>query len=692
MLYNVIARAKRVLIGRPMRSDAAGHQLLPKRIALPIFASDALSSVAYAPDEILLTLALAGSLAAMKSVWVGVAVAAVLAIVVLSYRQTVHAYPSGGGDYEVVTTNLGRTWGLVVASALLVDYILTVAVSISSGAAYLATAVPALQSHRVSIAVALVLLLSMLNLRGTKEAGGAFAVPTYLYMFSIALMIIVGFVEYLTGTLGQAPTAQYDIVPAAAHADGIVGLGGAFLLMRAFSSGCAALTGVEAISNGVPMFQRPKSKNAAATLAMLGGIAATMMLSILLLSRATGVKIVEDPAAQLTLNGAPVAAGIHIQPAIGQIASAVFGPGSILFYLVTAVTGLILILAANTAFNGFPTLASVLSKDSFLPHQLFKRGDRLAYSNGIVVLAIAAIVLIIGFQAETTRLIQLYVVGVFISFTLSQLGMVRHWNTRLRTLQSGADRQKVLRSRAVNIIGFMMTGAVLAIVLVTKFSHGAWITLLMIGAVLAVQLGIHHHYETIRAQLRVEDWSAKRALPTRVRALVLVSNLSRPSMRAVAAARASQPSALELVSVVADEKEEARIRKEWEESGLPIPLTLLSSPYRDLTQVVLQYVRGRRRRSPGEMLVIYMPQFLVAHWWENAMHNQTALRLRRALLTVPGVVITTVPWKLGEDDEVEGRQLINDPFKRAPKRAGAHDLTVDPVPGAAPAHSPEDPS
>lgn len=683
MLYNVFSRAKRVLIGRPMRSDAMGHQLLPKRIALPIFASDALSSVAYAPDEILLTLALAGSLAAMQSIWVGVVVAFVLAVVVLSYRQTVHAYPSGGGDYEVVTTNLGRTWGLVVASALLVDYILTVAVSISSGAAYITTAVPALAGREVPIAVSLVVVLSLLNLRGTKEAGGAFAVPTYIYMFSIALMILVGLVEFLTGSLGQAPTAKYELVAQAGHVDGLVGLGGAFLLMRAFSSGCAALTGVEAISNGVPMFKRPKSKNAATTLALLGSIAATMMLSILLLSRATGVKIVEDAASQLTLDGKPVPEGTAVQPAIGQLAAAVFGNGSILFLLVTTVTGLILVLAANTAFNGFPTLASVLSRDSFLPHQLYKRGDRLSYSNGIVVLALAAIVLIVGFQAETTRLIQLYVVGVFISFTLSQLGMIRHWNRQLRTLQTGAERGQVLRSRAVNIIGFMMTGLVLAIVLVTKFSHGAWITLIMIALVFLTQLGIRHHYDTIRGQLRVEDYCAKRALPTRVRALVLVSSLSRPSMRAVAAARASSPSALELVSVVADDEEESRIRREWEESGLPIPLTLLSSPYRDLNQVVLQYVRGRRRRSPGEMLVVYMPQFLVRHWWENAMHNQTAVRLRRALLGVPGVVITTVPWKLGEDDEVEGRQLINDPFKRAAsKHSGAYDLSGDQTPGA----------
>ena len=668
---NLLAYAKRVLIGRPMRSDAMGHQLLPKRIALPIFASDALSSVAYAPDEVLLTLALAGTMAAMQSIWVGVVVALVLAVVVASYRQTVHAYPSGGGDYEVVTKNLGRSWGLLVASALLVDYILTVAVSISSGASYITTAVPVLEGYEVPIAVGLVVILATLNLRGTREAGSAFAVPTYVYMFSIGLMVVVGFAKLATGHLGSAPTAAYDLVAAPGHADGLAGLAGAFLLMRAFSSGCAALTGVEAISNGVPMFRRPKSRNAATTLAMLGGIAAAMMVSILFLARATGVKIVEDPASQLTLDGAPVPDKTPIDPAISQIASAVFGHGSILFILITVVTGFILVLAGNTAFNGFPTLASVLSRDSFLPHQMVRRGDRLSYSNGIVVLTLAAIALIVGFQAQTTRLIQLYVVGVFISFTLSQLGMIKHWNRQLRTRQSGQERMAVLRSRAVNIVGFMMTGAVLVIVLATKLTHGAWITLLMIAVAFGLQISIHRHYETTRNQLRVDDWHARRALPTRVRALVLVSSLSRAAMRAIAAARASSPTSIELVSVVADDEEENKILRQWRASGVPVPLTLLSAPYRDISSVILQYVRGRRRAMPTEMLVIYMPQFLVTHWWENFVHNQSALRLRAALLDVPGVVITIVPWQLGEDDVVEGRQRVNDPFLRVGSAAAS---------------------
>lgn len=654
--------AKRVLIGRPIRSKAAARQLLPKRLALPIYASDALSSVAYAPDEILLTLALAGSLALIKSVWVGVVVACVLAVVVLSYRQTVHAYPSGGGDYEVVTTNLGPSWGLLVASALLVDYVLTVAVSISSGANYLTTIFPGLRGSEVPIAVGLIIFLTLVNLRGTREAGTAFAIPTYAYMIAIAVMISVGFVRLFMGNLPMADSAAYDIHAASSHLDGLTGLGGVFLLMRAFSSGCAALTGVEAISNGVPNFKRPKSRNAGITLLMLGGIAASMMISILVLARYTGLQMVDDTS-MVYLHGS-AQPDVHFAPVISQLASTIFGDGSLLFIFVTAVTGFILILAANTAFNGFPTLASVLSRDSFLPRQLYKRGDRLSYSNGIMVLAVGASALVILFNASVTRLIQLYVVGVFVSFTLSQLGMIRHWNKRLRLPQNGSERSKVLRSRSVNIIGFMMTGFVLSVVLVTKFTHGAWITVLLIALVFTIQRLIRRHYDTIRGQLRVEDWHTRRALPSRVRALVLVSNLSKPSMRAIATARAQAPINLEIVSVVSDLEEEKHIRREWKESGLPVPLTLVASPFRDITQIVISYVRSRRQRSPEEMLVVYIPEFLVRHWWENILHNQMALRLSRSLLRIPGVVLTIVPWKLGEDIQVDGTQSVNDPFKR----------------------------
>ena len=549
-----------------------------------------------------------------------------------------------------------------MASALLVDYVLTVAVSISSGANYLTTIFPGLRGSEVPIAVGLIIFLTLVNLRGTREAGTAFAIPTYAYMIAIAVMIIVGFVRLFMGNLPMADSAAYDIHAASSHLDGLTGLGGVFLLMRAFSSGCAALTGVEAISNGVPNFKRPKSRNAGITLLMLGGIAASMMISILVLARHTGLQMVDDTS-MVYLHGS-AQPDVHFAPVISQLASTIFGDGSLLFIFVTAVTGFILILAANTAFNGFPTLASVLSRDSFLPRQLYKRGDRLSYSNGIMALAVGASALVILFDASVTRLIQLYVVGVFVSFTLSQLGMIRHWNKRLRLPQNGSERSKVLRSRSVNIIGFMMTGFVLAVVLVTKFTHGAWITVLLIALVFTIQRLIRRHYDTIRGQLRVEDWHTRRALPSRVRALVLVSNLSKPSMRAIATARAQAPINLEIVSVVSDLEEEKHIRREWKESGLPVPLTLVASPFRDITQIVISYVRSRRQRSPEEMLVVYIPQFLVQHWWENILHNQMALRLSRSLLRIPGVVLTIVPWKLGEDIQVDGTQSVNDPFKR----------------------------
>ncbi len=472
-MSDIADAAKRLLLGKPMRSDRLGHTLLRTRVALPVFASDALSSVAYAPDEILLTLALAGLTATVISPWVGLAVVAVMVTVIASYRQNVHAYPSGGGDYEVATVNLGRTAGVTVASALLVDYVLTVAVSIAAGAQYAASALPALRGHETSVAIGLVAVLALGNLRGVRQSGRAFALPVYLYMLAVGSVAVTGLVQYLTGTLRQAQSSALEIVPQSGLDQGLTGLAGAFLVMRAFASGSAALTGVEAISNGVPAFRAPKSRNAATTLAMLGGISAAFILSILVLARATGVHYVEDPATQLLRDGVPVGDDYAQHPVIGQIAETVFAGYPVLFVTVAVVTGLILVLAANTAFNGFPVLASILAKDGFLPRQLHTRGDRLAFSNGIIALALAAIVLIWVFEAQVTRLIHLYIVGVFVSFTLSQLGMVRHWTRELRTVPNPRDRTRMLRSRAINTVGLAMTGTVLIVVMVTKFALGA---------------------------------------------------------------------------------------------------------------------------------------------------------------------------------------------------------------------------
>lgn len=639
--------AKRLVLGRPVRSDRLGHTLLPKRIALPVFASDALSSVAYAPDEILLTLSIAGLSALTISPWVGVAVALVLVTVVASYRQNVHAYPSGGGDYEVASVNLGPRAGVTVASALLVDYVLTVAVSISSGAQYAATALPALRGHEASFAVGLVVVLTMMNLRGVKESGSAFAIPVYLFMATMGSLAVVGAIRYFFGDLPPAETAALGVAAEPGYDEGLVGLAGAFLLMRAFASGCAALTGVEAISNGVPAFRKPKSRNAATTLALLGSISIAMILSILLLASAAGVKVVDDPATQLLRDGVPVGESYEQHPVISQLAGSVFSGVPALFVVVSVVTGLILVLAANTAFNGFPVLGSILARDGYLPRQLHTRGDRLAFSNGILTLAAAAIGLIWVFDAQVTRLIELYIVGVFVSFTLSQLGMVRHWTRELRTEPDPRVRARMRRSRVINAIGLGMTGTVLVIVLVTKFTHGAWLTLVaMVLAFLAMQ-AVHAHYARVRAELALgADAQAARALPSRVHAVVLVSHLHRPTMRALAYARASRPSVLEAVTVGVDADEVASLRAQWEAAELPVPLKVLDSPFREITRPVLTYVRSIRRESPRDLVVVYIPEYVVGRWWEHLLHNQSALRLKSRLLFTPGVVVASVPWQL----------------------------------------------
>lgn len=643
---------RRLLVGRPIRSDRLGHTLLPKRIALPVFASDALSSVAYAPDEILLTLAFAGVAAVALSPWLAAAVVLVLLVVVASYRQNVHAYPSGGGDYEVATVNLGKNAGLAVASALLVDYVLTVAVSISSGSQYLVAAVPALRGYEVQIAVALVVLLAVANLRGIRESGTMFAIPTYLYMGAVGLMALVGFVQYATGNLGLAPSAAYDVLPHEGFEEGLTGLAGAFLVLRAFSSGAAALTGVEAVSNGVPSFRKPKSRNAATTLLLLGVISAAMLSSIVVLARLTQVKYVEAPAEDLLINGRPVGEEFHQTPVIGQLAATVFADVPALFYLVTVVTGLILVLAANTAFNGFPVLGSILARDEFLPRQLYTRGDRLAYSNGILLLMGGAIALIVAFDAQVTRLIQLYIVGVFISFTVSQLGMIRHWTRRLRVEHSRAERTRMRRSRIINGIGFAMTGTVLVIVLLTKTLQGAWITLLLMAIIYFVMHGIHQHYDRLNRELAVEDAQESRALPSRTHGIVLISKLHQPALRAVAFARATRPNTLEALHVAIDESEVIALRRQWDQYAVPIPLTILSSPYREITRPVVEYVRALRRSSPRDLVVVFIPEYVVTRWWQQLLHNQSALRLKGRLLFMPGVVMASVPWQLERADHL----------------------------------------
>jgi amino acid transporter len=651
---------KRLLVGRPFRSDRLQHTLLPKRIALPVFASDALSSVAYAPDEILLTLSIAGAAAYVYSPWVAVAVAVVMITVVASYRQNVHAYPSGGGDYEVATVNLGPRFGLGVASALLVDYVLTVAVSVSSGVANLGSVVPFVATHKVLIAVAAVALLTAMNLRGIREAGAAFAIPTYGFMIVILGMLLTGFVRFFVfGEDLRAPSAGLQVEPEPGH-EHLTQFAFAFLLLRSFSSGCAALTGVEAISNGVPAFRQPKSRNAATTLLLLGVVAISMITGMVTLARLTGLQFVESPQRQITNLGDYVQKTVTV-----QLGETVFGSGSVLVLVVAGMTALILFLAANTAFSGFPVLGSILAQDRYLPRQLHTRGDRLAFSNGIVSLAFLACVLIWAFEAEVTRLINLYIVGVFVSFTLSQTGMVRHWNRLLRTERDPKARRRMIRSRTINMFGLSLTGAVLVIVLITKFALGAWIAIVAMAIIYMIMLGIRRHYDTVARELAPPD--ERPVLPSRNHALVLVSKLHLPTMRALAYARATRPDTLTGVTVNVDDTDTRALQGEWERREIPVPLTVVDSPYREITRPIIDYVKSLRRDAPRDVVTVYIPEYVVGRWWENLLHNQSALRLKSRLLFEPGVMVTSVPWQLKSVDN-RNIERLDRTFSRGPAR------------------------
>lgn len=660
--------SKRILLGRKLRSSQLGETLLPKRIALPVFASDALSSVAYAPDEIFIMLSVAGASAYTWSWKIGLVVALVMLTVVASYRQTVHAYPSGGGDYEVATVNLGRNAGITVASALLVDYVLTVAVSISSASQYAAGAIPSLIGHEATAASVAVIVLAALNLRGVRESGAFFAVPTYLFMVAILGMCAYGLIQLLLGDLPLAESSQLKIEPAEGWDGPLTQVAMVFLLARAFSSGCAALTGVEAISNGVPAFKRPKSKNAATTLLLLGLIAVSMMMSVIVLAKQMSIRYVDPHELERlrTAAGGALPLGYEQHPVISQIAHGVFHGFSPGFYFVVTVTGIILVLAANTAFNGFPVLGSILAQDGLAPRSLGSRGDRLAYSNGIVFLAAMSIILIVIFNAETTKLIQLYIVGVFVSFNLSQLGMIRHWTRLLKDSTDPAARRRMMRSRAINTFGLGMTAVVLVIVLVTKFLAGAWITIIAMIVFFLIMKGISGHYTMVEAELAADEQD--KLLPTRVHAIVLVSKLHKPTLRALAFAKATRPNLLEGIYVSIDAAATNKLLEEWDERNLDTPLKVLHSPYREIVRPIVEYAQEIRRSSPRGVVAVYIPEYVVGRWWEQILHNQTALRLKGRLLFTPGVMVISVPYQLRSSTIAEERGSRED------KRVQAGDL------------------
>ncbi len=634
------------MVGRPLDSARLGETLLPKRLGPPVFCSDPLSSVAYATEELLLVVGL-GGVALLHLAWyAAAAIVVVLAVVVASYRQTCYAYPGGGGAYVVSARNLGRNAALTAASALLVDYVLTVAVSVVSGVAAITSAVPELGGHDVALSVGFVSLLALMNLRGVRESGRIFAVPTYGFICSVYLMFGFAAVRMATGATPRAESADLPLHAASGYSGAALVLLG----MRAFASGCTALTGVEAISNGVPAFRRPKSRNAATTLLVMGFFSITMFAGITFLAMVYQVHVAADPTALGLPPHTPTAT------ALAQIGRASFGAAHTLFYLLQAFTAGVLILAANTAFNGFPMLASILAADSYLPRQLHNRGDRLVFSNGVILLALAAIGLIVLFRAELTRLIQLYIIGVFVSFTLSQTGMVRHWRGLLAGPGLGRPvRLRYRRSQAINAVGALLTGVVLVIVLITKFTHGAWIVAIAMPLLFLAMRGVHQHYRRIAGELAVAP-DARPWEPAGNHVVVLVSALHAPTLKALGYARALRPTSLYALTVAVDPRDVQGLREQWDAHDIDVPLQVLSSPYRDFTRPVIASIMDVGARHPGGALTVVIPEYIVGHWWEHLLHNQSALRLKARLLFTPGVTVINVPYRLSSSRAPRARR------------------------------------
>jgi amino acid transporter len=599
---------KRLFVGTPLPTAQSRHERLGKATALATFASDALSSVAYATEEILLVLILAGTVALSYSLPIGVAIAVLIAIVVSSYRQTILAYPQGGGAYIVSKDNLGVLPGLIAAAALLIDYVLTVAVSVAAGVAAVTSALPQLYPLRVWLCVVAVAVVSIANLRGIRESGKLFAAPTYLFIVSLGALVTWGVIGAVFDLLPEAP---YQ-----AHPPGLEGVG-LFLILRAFASGCAALTGVEAVSDGVPAFKAPEAHNARVVLSWLGVILILLFLGMTYLAYDLGIVPREH------------------ETVVSQIARHVFG-GGFVYYEIQLVTMLILLLAANTSFADFPRLAYFLARDRFIPRQFATQGDRLVFSNGIVILGGLALVLLLVFRGDTHKLIPLYAVGVFISFTLSQASMVRRW---LRLRGEGWWWRMGL-----NGLGAVATGIVMLTIATTKFSHGAWIVVLLIPTLVALFLVVHRHYETVAAQLSLEDVPPPPPLDNTV--LVLVGDLHRGVVRALQYAQTLSPTA-KAVYVETDPERTRRLEERWGKWGMGVPLIVLNSPYRSLLGPLMEYIdQLQRQRGEHHVVTIVVPEFLPARWWQQLLHNQTALLIKGQLLFRKNVVVTDVPYHL----------------------------------------------
>ena len=600
---------KRWLLGRPLATTQAVHERLSNPVGLAIFSSDPLSSVAYATEEILLVLVLAGTAAFHYSIGISIVIVGLVAILTTSYRQIIYAYPSGGGAYVVAKSTLGEFPGLFAAAALLIDYVLTVAVSVAAGIAAITSAVPELHEHRVGLGLLAIAILTWGNLRGVRESGKMFALPTYMFVGGLALVIVAGLGRALFGAPVDHP------LPSVSAMEGGVTL---FLLLRAFSSGCTALTGIEAISNGVPAFRDPAPKNAATTMIWMASMLAGLFLGITLLAHIYGLV----PREEETL--------------ISQIARISFGGGA-LYYFMQVATMLILILAANTSYNGFPRLAGLLAQDSFLPHQMRNVGDRLAFSNGIFILGLSAALLLIIFRGDTHALIPLYAIGVFLSFTLSQTGMVQHW----RDLRGRGWKKKF----AINLTGAIATGVATVVLAITKFTHGAWVVLVLIPILIGMFRKIRWHYNMAEWQLSLTMYDRPKSPPPNI-VVMPIGSVNRPVIIALDYLR-QRAQDIRVVHVDVDPEETAKVKEDWEKWGAGVPLVILPSPYRSFLEPLLDYIERVRQESPGGWVTVALAEVLPARWWETLLHNQRALLIKAALLFKFRVIVTDVPYHLG---------------------------------------------
>lgn len=606
----LFGQVKRLLVGEPIPSHLAHHERLSRFTGLAVLSSDPLSSVAYATEEILRVLILVGVGALTMSIPIATVIAAILAVVVFSYRQTIHAYPSGGGAYIVAKDNLGETPALIAAGALLIDYVLTVAVSIAAGVAAITSAFPAWHINRVEMTLGFVLVIMLGNLRGIRESGRIFALPTYFFVVTLLTLIAVGAWRFFSGTVQPVEVVN----PINPTGDTLT----LFLLLTAFSNGCTAMTGVEAVSNGVPAFRPPEAKNAAATMLMMVVLSITMFMGVTLLAHAYHAA----PSEQETI--------------VSQIARGVFDGRGVPYYLVQAGTMLILVLAANTAYADFPRLASILARDRYVPRQLMNQGDRLAFSNGIVWLSIFAGVLLVVYGGDTHSLIPLYMIGVFVSFTLSQAGMVAHW----RRLRGPGWKTSAL----INGFGATVTGIVLIVVAVTKAHEGAWIILLLIPVHVFFFRITKRHYDVVAAQLSMKGWADE--TPRRHNTvLVPISGVHRAVAQALEYAK-TLSSDVRAVYVTVDPLMTERLQEDWKQWGQGLPLILLDSPYRSLMEPFLEYIEQVDAERPDDFLTVVLPEFVPAKWWHHLFHNQRALLIKGALLFKPNVVVTSVPFHL----------------------------------------------